>query len=176
MKLRWNPFSLVGSKCSWLYNIPETYTNSWSHILFSLLPPTHCMNMPPTQCIWSCFFLSCYPRILRGISAENTCVLFTLGGSCISCYFCSQCLNFAVALTCQMGLQVNIQQKEIIKNEPVVYCMHVYMYVRKCNSPNLVAQLAGAVEYTDCISAKEWPPPPMSILDITLNNLMVRLQ
>ena len=38
------------------------------------------------------------------------------------------------------------------------------------------AQLAGAVEYTDCISAEEYPIPRMSILDMTLNHLMVRLQ
>ena len=39
-----------------------------------------------------------------------------------------------------------------------------------------LAQLAGAVEYTDCISAKGLPPFPTSLLDMTLNNLMVRFQ
>ena len=38
------------------------------------------------------------------------------------------------------------------------------------------AQSAGSVEYTDCISTERWNPPPTSILDTTLNNLMVRFQ
>ena len=38
-----------------------------------------------------------------------------------------------------------------------------------------IAQLAGAVKYTDCSPAGEKEPlPPMSVLDMTLNNLMVR--
>ena len=37
------------------------------------------------------------------------------------------------------------------------------------------AQLAGTVEYTDCISAEGKTSPP-SVLDMTLNNLMMRLQ
>ena len=40
-----------------------------------------------------------------------------------------------------------------------------------------MAQLAGAVENTDCTSAEEWATPaPMSVLDMTLNNLIVGLQ
>ena len=39
-----------------------------------------------------------------------------------------------------------------------------------------VAQSAGAVEYTDCISAEVSPSPQTSILDMTLNNPMARLQ
>ena len=38
-----------------------------------------------------------------------------------------------------------------------------------------IAQSAGVVEYTDCFSA-EGKPPPTSVLDMTLNNLMVRFQ
>ena len=34
----------------------------------------------------------------------------------------------------------------------------------------------GAVEYTDCTFAAGWDPPPTSVLDMTLNNLMVRFQ
>ena len=37
----------------------------------------------------------------------------------------------------------------------------------------IIAQSAGAVEYTDCFSAEGYDPP-MSVLDMTLNNLMVR--
>ena len=45
-------------------------------------------------------------------------------------------------------------------------------------SPSInTIQSAGAVEYTDCISAEsKTPPSPMSVLDKTLNNLMMRLQ
>ena len=39
---------------------------------------------------------------------------------------------------------------------------------------HLIAQSAGAVEYTDCTSAEELSPSPaMSVLDMTPNNLMV---
>ena len=41
---------------------------------------------------------------------------------------------------------------------------------------NLIAQLAGAVEYTVCISTERYDALPNSVLDMTLNNLMVRLQ
>ena len=39
----------------------------------------------------------------------------------------------------------------------------------------LIAQLPGVVEYTDCTSA-EWWDPLTSVLDMTLNNLMVKFQ
>ena len=39
-----------------------------------------------------------------------------------------------------------------------------------------LAQLAGAVEYTNCTSSEGYDPPPTSVLDMTLNNLMVRFQ
>ena len=42
-------------------------------------------------------------------------------------------------------------------------------------SPADVTQLAGAVEYTDCIF-EEGYDPQVSFLDMTLNNLMVRFQ
>ena len=37
----------------------------------------------------------------------------------------------------------------------------------------VVAQSVGAVEYTDDISGGVRPPSPRSVLDMTLNNLMV---
>ena len=43
-------------------------------------------------------------------------------------------------------------------------------------SSSCFAQLAGAVEYTDCITAEGYGRPPTSVLDMTLNNLMVRFQ
>ena len=39
-----------------------------------------------------------------------------------------------------------------------------------------IAQSAGAVDYTNCFSAGGKTPHPTSVLDMTLNNLMVRLQ
>ena len=45
------------------------------------------------------------------------------------------------------------------------------------NDNYFFAQSTGAVEYTDCTSAEGVrPPPPTSVLDMTLNNLMVRFQ
>ena len=38
---------------------------------------------------------------------------------------------------------------------------------------NLAAQSAGAVEYTDCIPTEGFNSPPVSIPDISLNNLML---
>ena len=38
-----------------------------------------------------------------------------------------------------------------------------------------MSQSAVAVEYTNCISAEEYPSP-MIILDMILNNLMVKFQ
>ena len=47
---------------------------SWSHPL------------RPVACTWTRPFLACHCN-LRSVSAKNTCVLFTLGTRCISCYF-----------------------------------------------------------------------------------------
>ena len=49
----------------------------------------------------------------------------------------------------------------------VFLCLHFFLHS---------AQLAGAVQCADCISAEEWEPCPTSVLDMTLNNMMVRLQ
>ena len=43
------------------------------------------------------------------------------------------------------------------------------------SSKAVVAQSAGAVEYTDCISVEGYEPLT-SVLDMTLNSLMVRFQ
>ena len=39
-----------------------------------------------------------------------------------------------------------------------------------------IAQSTGAVEYTDCFSAEGLSPPPTSVLDITLNKLIVMFE
>ena len=41
----------------------------------------------------------------------------------------------------------------------------------------MIAESAGAVEYTDFTSAEGYPHShPTSVLDVTLNNLMMRFQ
>ncbi len=47
---------------------------------------------------------------------------------------------------------------------------------RNFNNKAKTAQSAEAVEYTDCTFAEGYDPPPMSVLDMTLNSLMVRFQ
>ena len=55
--------------------------------------------------------------------------------------------------------------------------LSIYQLLHTINlSINQLAQSAGAVEYTDCFSAEGYDPPPTSVLDMTLNNLMVRFQ
>ena len=108
MNLLWN-LSALGSKSLWLYNIADTYANSCGHI----------SNQLNTHCMWTCLFLAFYPSkflwshlqpaaytmhvIMLSSSMPptqftqhfcwNTCILFTLGTMCISC-FCSQSLTF----------------------------------------------------------------------------------
>ena len=50
--------------------------------------------------------------------------------------------------------------------------IYIYIYIFIYG---VVAQSAGAVEYTDCFFA-EGKTPLTSVLDMTLNNLMVRSQ
>ena len=59
-------------------NVPE-YINCRCHIF----------SLPPTQRTWSHYLLACHQHNFRGISAGNTCFLFTLGTRLISCYSCS---------------------------------------------------------------------------------------
>ena len=101
VNLRWNLFCFR-SKTSWLYNIPDTYANSRGHK----------SNLPLTRYTWICLLLACHPRNLRGISAENTCVLLTLGTWCISCYFCSQGSTSAVTSTNVLGVFKSISNIE----------------------------------------------------------------
>ena len=73
----------------------------------------------------------------------------------------------------------------------IIICLHtvIWFYIvlfmtnnhqlnQRWDPNRIIAQLAGAVEYTDCFSAEGWDPSPtaMSVLDRTLNNLMVRFQ
>ena len=58
-------------------------------------------------------------------------------------------------------------------------CVYMCEYIHTCKENRTeinAAQSAGGVEYTDCTSAEGLHPPPMSALDMTLNNLMVRFQ
>ena len=87
-----------------LYHITEAYANSrgftssslphvargYTSVLYATHANSrgHIFNLPLTQCMWSRFYLASHPCHLRGNSAENTWVLFTLGNRSISCYFC----------------------------------------------------------------------------------------
>ena len=53
--------------------------------------------------------------------------------------------------------------------------LSLIIYSFKKLKPIIFFKSAVAVEYTDCFSAKGMTPP-MSVLDMTLNNLMVRFQ
>ena len=70
------------------------------------------MILPFTRWTWTRLLLACHPRNLRGISAENTSVLFTFGTWFISCYFRSAKVRLPL-LYRQISkyLQVNIQEK-----------------------------------------------------------------
>ena len=50
----------------------------------------------------------------------------------------------------------------------------LYICINHAKLNVYLAQSAGTIEYTNCISA-EGKTPPISVLDITLSNLMVRL-
>ena len=52
----------------------------------------------------------------------------------------------------------------------------VYQAQKLKDQDEKIAQSTGAVEYTDCTFAEGYTPPPMSVLDMSLNNLMVRFQ
>ena len=54
-------------------------------------------------------------------------------------------------------------------------CESIYTHTHTYINTRLLAQSAGAVEYTDCMSA-ESKALPTSVPDMQLNNLMVRLQ
>ena len=46
-----------------------------------------------------------------------------------------------------------------------------------CIYPVLATSSAGAVDHTNCISSEGYKtPPPMGVLDMTLNDLITRLQ
>ena len=57
-----------------------------------------------------------------------------------------------------------------------VWYIIIVLNIHYCIHSVLLAQSAGALEYTDCFSAERLDPHPMSVLDMTLNNLIVRLQ
>ena len=49
-------------------------------------------------------------------------------------------------------------------------CLTIYIYIYIVG----VTQSDGALEYTDCTSAAGIRPHPTSVLDMALNNMMVR--
>ena len=55
----------------------------------------------------------------------------------------------------------------------VCVCVCLCVCVCEGNSEGNTVQSAGAVKYTDCISAGRWAPRPMNVLDMTQNHFMV---
>ena len=66
-------------------------------------------------------------------------------------------------------------QKYIWRYHHDIYKQFFIRILKHFKTINL-AQSAGAVEYTNCTSARGKTPSPTSVLDMTLNNLMVRFQ
>ena len=62
----------------------------------------------------------------------------------------------------------------VIDGAPKHCALLLSVWTLKTVQMNIVAQSAGAEEYTDCISAED-KTPLTSTLDMTLKNLMVRL-
>ena len=52
-----------------------------------LTQSSSCDHSSTSSSSWTCFLLACHPCSFCSISAENTCILFTLGTRWISCYF-----------------------------------------------------------------------------------------
>ena len=78
----------------------------------------------------------------------------------------------------KQNLVINISSNKKIQDNSTICSttflvsgINAFLYSR-------LAQSARAVEYADCISAEGVRPPPllMSVQDMTLNNLMVRVQ
>ena len=68
----------------------------------------------------------------------------------------------------------------VSRREKILLCRTVqlteFLKFIDLTTPNRPAESAGAVEYTDCIFAEGLDHPPMSVLAMILNNLMVRFQ
>ena len=63
------------------------------------------------------------------------------------------------------NILIRIKITCFIISKTTIHCFHIY-----------IAQLAGTVEYTGCISAEGLDAPTPSVLDMTLKNVMVRFQ
>ena len=117
--IQWTPFpfSLVGSKCSWLYNIPGRICKfSRSHL---------------QPAVYTRLLLACYQRNLRSISYRNICILLKLSTRCISCYSHSMYpISTDASTNIKRGLQVNIQQGILGKNQSFFLMLFFFVFSR----------------------------------------------
>ena len=73
------------------------------------------------------------------------------------------------------GIVANVLNCSIIVSEfEVLFSFYIHSWMNLFVKDMNLAQSAGAVECTDCTSAEGKDPPSTSVLDMTLNNLMVR--
>ena len=107
-----------------------------------------------------------------------------IGEKLFSCKFCGSAFSWRTNLKfllcdyifCYFSFLVKYPVLflfEFFESHNKIIIVHTSLY---CVDISLFAQSAGTVEYTDCSSAEGKTPPPMSVLDMTLNNLMVGFQ
>ena len=63
-----------------------------------------------------------------------------------------------------------------VEYDPISQFASIFGNPIKSYNELLLIHSAEAAEYTDCISAERWNSPPTSVLDMTLNNLIVSFQ
>ena len=130
-------------KYLWSRSQAATYTLNVDTLSSSLQPIKFCRHtssLPATQCTWSHFFLAWHPRNLCGISAENTCVLSTLGTWLISGIFIPWVRILQLRRLMSNGHQCNIQQSAYpfssIKCCSLDYCQDILLYFCKTSKIN----------------------------------------
>ena len=120
-------------------------------------------------CVASCFCRSCWVKTHIHTIYICVCVCVCVC-VCMHAFVCvyvcvSMCANKWLILDCDCYIAMLETLQLWAKKSSGSLEHHVFI----TSSIWLLAQSAGAVEYTDCIS-------PMSMQDMTLNNLTVRLQ
>ena len=110
-----------------------------------------------------CFLLSFFLSVLLFLSFLFFIVVFFFFFLCflLSFFLCCFLLSFFLSFCVTFSFF------------SFLYCCFLFSFFL---SFFLFAQSVGAAEYTNCISARGVRPHSMSVLDMTLNNLMVRFQ
>ena len=114
--LRWTTFlfSLVGLKCSWLYNILDAHANSHSHLFFIQLP-TYCTQTHlllachlHNACDHASFYLATHTIYMVFLSrTPASCLLLVPGAFPVIFVLCQTTANASTDV--KEKLQVNIQ-------------------------------------------------------------------